>query len=267
MKKPTCWLFYPFQLPCQLWSKQFPFPSFSRRWAAQAAVRYLLLWHTSEHVGDFQLLQSCEYHALAWLCKKSFLWSHRCAAGWLPTHKGTKNLFLTFLWPQLPLDSPNTLETMQTTNLLLPSQLPGSISICRMSEFANSSGFFDYFPLPSFCSIFFRCADELDHSGDNRLTKIVSHKWYHFPQACFTVTEDSDMGLLVSFAKVTPVDNLGNEIHSCLKLPSPQESSEHFAHPQVSGYLFDVVTYQGESCLMELVLTLMFFSPTPMQVQ
>lgn len=135
-KPPTCWLFHHFQLLCQLWSKQFPFPSFSRRWAAQAAVCYLPLWHTSEHVSAPRWLlvisvmwTSCS--GCGFTKVLTFPWSHRCAADWLPTHEGTKKLFLTFLQPKSPLDSPNTFERIQTANLLLPSQLPVSISICR----------------------------------------------------------------------------------------------------------------------------------------
>lgn len=69
-------------------------------------------------------------------------WSHRCAADRLPMHKGTKNLSLTLLQTQLPLDASNTLETMQTTSLLWPAQPPVSISIRRRSEFASGLRFF-----------------------------------------------------------------------------------------------------------------------------
>lgn len=139
----------------------FAFSSFSHGWAAQAAAHYLLLWHTSRHRSALRWLPVISVMWISCFGRGfvkvfTFLWSFRCAADWLPTQKGTKNVFLTFLQPQLPLDSPNTLETMQTTNLL-PPQLPVSISICRTSEFATSLGLFVCLfdlHLPSFCSVF-----------------------------------------------------------------------------------------------------------------
>jgi len=113
--------------------------------------------------------------------------------------------------------------------------------------------------------IFFsQCVDELDNISDHLLAETISHKRYHFPQACFTVTAGSDMELLVYFAKTAPVDHL--VIRYTLVSNFPHHKGL-WAHPQVSGYLFDVSTFQGESHLMELVLTRVVISPTPIQAQ
>lgn len=54
-------------------------------------------------------------------------------------------------------------------------------------------------------------------------------------------------------------------MHSCLKHPSPQESSEHIALAQVSGCVSNISTCRGESHLKELVWTRVAVSPTPIR--
>lgn len=100
--------------------------------------------HLGAHISP-EVTPSCFSHAnimlWLWLCKSPSvpMVTQVCCRSTANAQRN-KNLFLTLLQTQLPLDSPNTSETVQTTSLMLPAQLPISISIRRRSEFANTSG-------------------------------------------------------------------------------------------------------------------------------